>query len=221
MKSGSGKINTRDVVLRSIKSMNQATVDDLAAAAGVSPVTVRHHLNSLMSDGLISAESIRRKVGRPYHVYSLSEKGNELFPKKYFALSSRLLEELKERFPEDVVTELFESLVQRIVDEHRHEFEPLGFEARLDYVVQLLADEGFLAKWEKDGEDYKLTEYSCPFMGIGQQHVEICTLDTALIEAVMGSPIKQHSCMLHGDDCCQFTVSPEQQTITLPEVQIQ
>lgn len=201
--------------------MNQATVDDLATAAGVSPVTVRHHLNSLQGEGLISAESIRRKVGRPYYVYSLTEKGLELFPKKYFALSSRLLAELKEKFSADVVTDLFESLVQRIVDEHRGEFEQLNFEERLDYVVKLLADEGFLAKWEKVGDDYKLTEYSCPFLGIGHTHGEICTLDTALIEAVMGEPIQQHSCMLNGDECCQFTLSPESQTITIPEVQIQ
>ena len=190
-------------------------------AAKVSPVTVRHHINSLLADSLIEAESVRRKVGRPYHVYSLSEAGHELFPKKYFALSSRLLEELKERFPGEVVNELFESVVQRIVTEHRSEFESLDFEARLDYVVKLLADEGFLARWEKVDNGYKLTEYSCPFIGIGQQHAEICTLDTALIEAVLDTKVSQHSCMLNGEDCCEFIVMPDVQTISLPEVIVQ
>ena len=221
MNPATSKTSTRDIVLRTIKSLNQATVDDLARAASVSPVTVRHHLNGLLAEGTIETASVRRKVGRPYHVYSLTETGQELFPKKYFALSSRLLEELKERFSAEIVTELFESLVQRIVTEHRHEFEPLSFEDRLDYVVKLLADEGFLARWDKVGDEYRLTEYSCPFMGIGQNHAEICSLDTALIEAVMDTKIQQHSCMLHGDDCCQFTVTPETQTITLTEVEIQ
>ena len=201
--------------------MNGATVDQLADAAGVSPVTVRHHLNGLQADGLISAESIRRKVGRPYYVYSLSEAGLELFPKKYFALSNRLLDEVKERFSGEVVNDLFQSLVQRIIDDHRAEFEPLSFEERLDYLMHLLADEGFLANWKRDGDAYHINEFSCPFISIGHQHAEICTLDRALIEAVMDTTIEQHSCMLHGDDCCQFTVVPEPQTIALAEVTIQ
>lgn len=214
------KTSTRDIVLRSIKSINGATVDQLAQAAGVSPVTVRHHLNGLSAAGLISAEPVRRKVGRPYYVYSLTPAGLELFPKKYFALSSRLLDELKNRFSAEVVNELFQSLVEHIIDDHRAEFSKLNFEERLDYLMRLLADEGFLAQWERDGDSYKINEFSCPFISIGQQHAEICILDRALIEAVMDTKIEQHSCMLHGDDCCQFTVTPDVQTIALPEVNV-
>lgn len=220
MSKKSGKVSTRDVVLQSIKSMNQATVDDLAEAANVSPVTVRHHLNGLLADGLIESSSVRRKVGRPYYVYTLSEAGQELFPKKYFALSSRLLSELKDRFSAEIVSELFESLVERIIDENRAEFEHLSFESRLDYLMRLLADEGFLARWEKDGDRYKISEYSCPFISIGHSHAEICSLDTALIEGVLETKIAQHSCMLQGDDCCEFALAPAVQTISPAEVTI-
>lgn len=215
------KSSTREVVLRTIRIMGQATVEELAYKVGVSPVTLRHHLNSLMADQLITNVAVRRKVGRPYNVYSLSEEGQELFPKKYFALSSRLLAELKERFSAEVVSDLFQSLVQRIVDEHSQELAPLNFEQRLDYLVILLGEEGFAARWEKNGELYQIIEHNCPFLGIGQQHSEICSLDTTLISAVMGTPIQQHSCMLHGDDCCQFTIAPASSTIQLKEVKVQ
>lgn len=220
MKTKTGKTSTRDVVLRTIKSLNRVTVDDLAEAASVSPVTVRHHLNSLQAEGLIESEGVRRKIGRPYHVYSLTEAGQELFPKKYFALSTRLLAELKEQFPTEIVNQLFENVVQKIVAEHRAEFEQLNFEDRLDYLVNILADEGFLARWEKVDDGYKLIEYSCPFLGIGHQHGEICSLDTALIEAVMGTTIEQHSCMLDGEDCCQFSITPTT-NIPVTEVHVQ
>ncbi len=215
------KTSTRDVVLHSIKSMNGATVDQLAEVAGVSPVTVRHHLNGLQAEGLISAEAIRRKVGRPYYVYTVSEAGLELFPKKYFALSNRILDELKDRFSADVVNDLFQSLVQRIIDQHRTQFERLAFEDRLDYLMRLLADEGFMADWKREGDTYLINEFSCPFISIGQQHAEICSLDRALIEAVTNAPIEQHSCMLDGDECCQFTVLPSPKSIPLAEVTIQ
>ena len=200
------KSSTREVILRAIKQANEATVEELAGAANVSPVTVRHHLHSLQAEGLLDVRSVRRKVGRPYYVYTLSEKGNELFPQRYVHLSSRLLDELKSRFPGEVVAELFQSVVESIVDEHRDQFESLSFEDRLDYLVQLLAQEGFLASWEHTEKGYRLTEYSCPYFSIGQKHVEVCVLDRQIIQLVLDAEIKQQSCVLNGDDCCQFSV---------------
>lgn len=211
------KQTTRDVILHTLKSSSQLKVEDLAEASDVSPVTVRHHLNSLQADGLIEVASVRRKVGRPFYVYSLSEAGHELFPKKYVHLTNMLLDELKMHMPEEQVNELFGSAVQKVVEEHRDQFEKLPFEARLTYLMDMLANEGFLAKWEKvEGEEYRITEYSCPYLSVGAKHDEVCTLDKELIISVMQQPISQHSCMLEGDECCQFTISS--QTIDLVDI---
>lgn len=199
-------MSTRDVILNTIKAQPKANVDELATAAEVSPVTVRHHLNSLQADGLIESQSVRRSVGRPYYVYSLSEKGQELFPKRYVRLTSRLLDELKAHLPEETVREVLNNVVDGVVNEHRGQFEHLSFEQRLDYLVELLADEGFLAKWEHTSEGYRLTEYSCPYLSLGENHSEICTIDRQLIVNVLDVPIEQNSCMLDGSQCCEFTI---------------
>ncbi len=206
--SSNNKKSTRDIILESIKASHQAKVEDLAEVANVSPVTVRHHLNSLQAEGLIEAGSVRRKVGRPYYVYSLSAKGEELFPKRYMRLTNRLLDELKAVLPQPVIDQVFKGVVQTVLSEHRTHFAGLPFEQRLDYLVDLLKEEGFLSKWEKTVEGYVLTEYSCPYYSIGQEHAEICTFDKELILSVLESPIQQHSCMLQGADCCQFTFAP-------------
>ena len=202
-----GKQSTRDLILHALKATPQCSIEALAEAADISPITVRHHLNGLQAEGLIEVKSVRRKVGRPYYVYSLTEKGNELFPQKYFSLTNRLLEELKERLPADTVNEIFISLVERMLEDHAGEFEELPLEERLNYVINLLGKEGFLARWEKmaDGR-YQIIEYSCPYISMGQQHTEVCTLDKQLMITVLGTAVEQHSCMLHGDECCQFTV---------------
>jgi predicted ArsR family transcriptional regulator len=202
------KESTREVILRTIRQRHQATVNELAQAADVSPVTVRHHLNALRAEDLLESESVRRKVGRPYLVYSLSDRGLELFPKRYASLSIRLLEELKNKFPPEVVQNIFQGVVEAIVEEHRSEFEALDFEERLAYLVELLAEEGFLARWEKRAERYHLIEYSCPYLSLGHEHAEICSFDRDLIVAVLETEVEQHSCMLAGDTCCQFSFVP-------------
>ena len=188
-------------------------LSSLALAAEVSPVTVRHHLNSLQADGLLQTRSVRRKVGRPYYVYSLSDQGHELFPKRYVRLSARLLAELKDRFPSEVVVELFEAAVQRIVEENEAVFSDLSFEDRLDFLVDLLGEEGFLSQWEKDEAGYRLIEYSCPYVSLGQEHGEVCTFDKNLIITVLQTEVQQRSCILNGDDCCEFSIPAQVQQI--------
>lgn len=206
-KTGKQILSTRELILETIKASPGAKIEMLAEAADISPVTVRHHLNGLMAEGLIEVASVRRKVGRPYYVYNLSEKGEELFPQKYFSLTNRLFDVMKEQLPAEMVQGLLEKMVERLVAEHRGRFEHLAFEDKLDYLIALLEQEGFLARWEKTEDGYKLIEYSCPYISVGQNHSEICTIDKELMLSVLGKPVNQHSCMLNGDTCCQFTVS--------------
>ncbi len=207
--SNNQRKSTKDIILETIKASRQAKVEDLAEEANVSPVTVRHHLNSLQAEGLIETSSVRRKVGRPYYVYSLSKQGQELFPKRYVRLTTRLLEELKSVLPREAVEQVFKGVVENVIEEHRPQFEGLQLEQRLNYLVELLEDEGFLARWEKTEDGYKLTEYNCPYYSIGQEHTEICIFDKELILNVVQLPVTQHSCMLAGGDCCQFTFTDE------------
>lgn len=209
MKSGTSKAktSTRDTILETLKATNGATVEELAEAAEISPVTVRHHLNSLQAEGLVESESVRRKVGRPYYLYSLSEEGHELFPQKYYSLTNRLLEAVKDQLPPETVTALLSSVVDHLVAEHKGQYEHLGFEKKLDYLVRLLEQEGFLARWQKTDQGYRLIEYSCPYLSVGQKHAEVCTIDTELMVSVLNRPVNKHACMLDGDTCCEFTVS--------------
>lgn len=200
------KRSTRDVILHSIKSSPNSTVEALAETADVSPVTVRHHLNALMAEGVIEATSVRRKVGRPYYVYTVSERGQELFPKRYVRLTIRLLDELKDRLPQSMIDEIINGVVDGVLEEHRGEFEHLSLEDRLDYLVSLLGEEGFLCTVERVDNGFRLVEYSCPYLSLAGNHAELCRFDKKLMDTVLQLPVQQDSCMLHGADCCQFTI---------------
>ncbi len=73
----------------------------------------------------------------------------------------------------------------------------------------MLAEEGFLARWERIDGEYKLTEFSCPYYSLADKHAEICILDKELIVNVLQRPVKQHTCMLDGEGGCEFTFNGE------------
>ncbi|MFT7586756.1 MAG: putative ArsR family transcriptional regulator [Cellvibrionaceae bacterium] len=201
------RTSTRDIILHKIKELHTSTVDSLAEAVDVSPVTVRHHLNALLAAGSIETATVRRSVGRPHMTYSLSKAGEELFPKNYFRLSTLLLEEIRDRFSTDVVKSIFNGVANRIARDNSSRFEGLPFEDRLDFLVTLLEEEGFMARWKKNGNEYQLTEFGCPWLSIGEAHSEVCSFDKELIHSVLKTRFQQSSCMLNGDSCCQFNIT--------------
>src|SRR3990172_2487207 len=82
---------TRDRILRTLRLRGKCTVNELAEAAGVSPVSVRHHLANLLAENLVESEEVKHGVGRPRLLFALSDTALEMFPSRYFRLTSREL----------------------------------------------------------------------------------------------------------------------------------
>ena len=200
---------TREIILKTLRARGSCTVKDLADAAGISPVSVRHHLSSLQADDLIEAEEVRHGVGRPRHVFSLTEGGYELFPTRYYRLTNRLLGELKEALPNQSEETLLSGVADSMAEDYAGQLDGLPLEKRLARLVELLNEEGFNADIERQGDDVILRELSCPYFHVGQSHPEVCMIDQAFIARALSLPVERVRCLLDGDAHCAFTIPIE------------
>jgi predicted ArsR family transcriptional regulator len=200
---------TRDTILRALRAQRKCTIADLAEAAEVSPVSVRHHLANLQAEGVIQAEEVRHGVGRPRLVFSLSEAGLDLFPSRYFRLTKRLLDELKARMPEAEVGEVFSGVAQAMAETYGSQLASLPLPQKLQRLTELLSEEGFDADVQVDGDKVVIRELSCPYFRIGRQHREICMIDQSFIATALSLPVEKVTCLLDGDVNCTFSVAIE------------
>ena len=200
---------TRDKILEALLRKPRSTINDLAEAVEINPISVRHHLNNLQAGGLIISEEERHGVGRPRLVYTLTEEGSEKFPTRYLRLTTRLLSQLKETLPNPMVKELFSQVAINLAEEYVDQLESLNVEERLDAIKELLGGEGFTVEWEKHGEQYHIHEISCPYYKVGQEHPEICAMDQTLISKMLAVPAEQVQCILSGDERCTYVVEPK------------
>ncbi len=207
---------TREVIVRTLKALGKCTVNDLAEAAEVSPVSVRHHITALQAQDLVSAEEVKHGVGRPYHVFSLTEKAFELYPGRYFKLTNRLLDEIKDHVSEDLVTELFTGVANAMATQYASQLEGLPLKDRLPRLMEMLCDEGFDAEYEWQGDEVVIREYGCPYVQIGRAHPEVCAVDTRFIATALDLPTERVNCLLDGDTHCTFTLKVMEPTEELP-----
>jgi predicted ArsR family transcriptional regulator len=198
--------STRDKILQTLLRRPRATINELAEAVGINPISVRHHLTNLQMEGLIAAEEERHGVGRPRLTYVLTEDGMEKFPTRYLRLTTRLLAQMKEKLPQPMVGELFKQVATDLASEHEEQLRGLSVEERIAVLQDLLADEGFVVEWEKKGSQYFIHEITCPYLQVGQNHPEVCTVDQTLISKMLAVPANKIQCILSGASHCTYVV---------------
>ncbi len=202
--------STRDQVLNTLKTHGPTTIAELAEGLGISPVSVRHHLSALQAQGLIRGTEVRNGVraGRPHLTYTLTDAALERFPTKYMRLSERLLDELKASLPPEAIERMFTHIAADAVSEYAPKLAGKTLEEKMDVLVELLGAEGFMAHWNKTGEQFALTEYNCPYLRIGQRHPEVCVIDQTMIQNVLQANVEKTTCMLDGAERCVFVITP-------------
>ncbi len=198
--------STRDRIMQTLLRRPRQTINELAEAVGINPISARHHLSNLQVEGLVAADEERHGVGRPRLVYALTADGLEKFPTRYLRLTTRLLTQMKESMPGPVVSALFTQVADELASEYAGEMQGLGLEERLERVKALLAQEGFTVEWEKKGDQYEIHEISCPYYQIGVSHPEVCAVDQELISKMLALPAEKVQCVLNGSPHCTYAV---------------
>jgi predicted ArsR family transcriptional regulator len=202
----------RKHILDILKEREGATVADLAECLEMAPVSVRHHLDILQGDNLICVERLERKgnVGRPQQVYALTQEADQLFPDNFAALAAGLVRQLKRVLAPEAVEAAFQAMAQDFAGPLPTRLAGLSVEARLEAVTDFLNERGYLARWEVDemSQDggFLLHKSNCPYAGVSDEHNELCLMDQALINTLMGQGCRRIQSMAQDARCCTYRV---------------
>ena len=198
--------STRQEILEILKIERTATVEDLAGRLELTPMTIRHHLNVLQAQNLVTATKVRRsqKVGRPRLIYTLTEAADQLFPQNYGELARRIVTELKETVGKEETRALFRRVAGRLAKQAPPPVPGQSFEDRLDQVARFLEGQGLITRWQKTEQGYVFTNANCPYRRVAQEHGETCELDIALITELLGVEPKRQGSLREEDLGCSY-----------------
>ncbi len=154
----------------------------------------------------MDVEEERHGVGRPHHVYSLTEQALELFPTRYLRLTNRLIDQMKEALPEGKVLELFAAVASSMAEACAQQLRGLPLEERTQHLAELLFNEGFETDLQQHGDSLVIRVLSCPYLRVGMEHPEVCRVDQEFIATALSLPVERVTCLLEGDVHCSYEV---------------
>ena len=200
--------STRNLVLQQLLTQQRCTINDLAKAVKINPISVRHHIGKLQAEGLVDSEEERHGVGRPRRLYFLTEAGREHFPAHTIRFTNQLLAELKQQVPAETYKRLFSQMAETLAREYTSgtDLMDLDLEARLDLIEKWLTNEGFTVQIERHADHILINEIGCPYYYLGQAHSEVCSIDKALIAKVLSAEPERTTCLLRGDNQCTYLI---------------
>jgi DeoR family suf operon transcriptional repressor len=199
---------TRRQILDYLHRHARGTVREFTQLVGLTPTGVRQHLTVLERDGLVQAHEERGRIGRPAHVYRLTERGDALFPHNYDTLANLLMEEVHAMAGADALQQLMRRVSGRMADRYSDRTEGRTVAERVEIVATVLKEMGCEVEAEQQGDEFLIRQCSCPYPNVARRHRAVCALEVDFVRRMTGGDARLTSSLLRGDDACTYRVRP-------------
>ena len=202
----------RAEVLRLIQGQGSASIKDLEGGLGVTTTAVREQVAHLLHEGFLQATRVRGEIGRPYYVYSLTTKAQELFPKDYATLAVLLLEETLAMSGPEGLRMLLNRVSRRMGEKFAGQTQGKELSQKLLGLVAGLGDAGMeitMRPVEDNTGNFVLRTPTCPYFEVAKNHREICDMEQEMMADLLGPGVgvKLSSCLIDGQPACEFHIT--------------
>ena len=189
-----------------LKRKSGLTVDELSKGLKITRNAVRQHLAALESDGLIGLGTTRPSGGRPQQLYALTEKGKEVFPRRYSWFAELVIEAIKREHGAEGLRERLASIGSSVAAQLRTQNPVLETRGqKVEKLAAVMAQLGYNARSVVATVKAPVIEAdNCVFHELAIKNPEICHFDLAMMEGFTDSKVDHQECMARGDNVCRF-----------------
>ena len=199
----------RAQVLLEIKKSQPITARDLSVIFGVSTNAVRRHLKELELDGSVVYVREQRGLGAPVYVYRLTARGEALFPNRYESALKELLQHVEEKAGRGEINQLFVDQFKARAERLKTELADQPVEVRLQRLVRILTEEGYMAEWDSRDGAIRLAEHNCAIRAVAERYPEVCAAERRFLTEVLASQVERRTHITEGSNACEYAITPD------------
>jgi DeoR family suf operon transcriptional repressor len=198
----------RAQILQDLKMAQPLTAGELAARYGVSPNAIRRHLKELEVDQLVEYGRQQRGKGAPTFAYRLTSNAEAMFPRRYAEELNEVLSYLEHRGGREEVRRFFNERFQAQADTLLARLQGSTVEQRVEAVVDLLKQQGFMAEWTPSaGGGMRIAEHNCAMQAVAEKYPEVCDAEADFLREILQAEVRRDAHIPHGCNACEYAVT--------------
>ncbi|SRR6266480_1818289 len=197
----------RAQILLELKKSQPLTVRDLAEKHRVSANAIRRHLKELEAEQLIAYIREQRGIGAPTFAYRLTSFGEGLFPKRYAEQLTDVLTYLEQRGGREEVRRFFTERFQSQAQVLLAQLQGSSFQERVEAVVSLLREQGFMAEWSLSGGTLRIAEHNCAVQAVAEKYPELCEAEADFLREILQADVRRGAYIPRGCNACEYAVT--------------
>ena len=77
---------------------------------------------------------------------------------------------------------------------------------RVKELARIRDEEGYMARFDENADDYVLIEHNCPIAVIAQEYPQVCEIETALFRQSLGAKVVRVEHLMQGSHRCCYRI---------------
>lgn len=205
--------STKQDILQHLLKTGQASAQELADALEISPQAIRRHLKDLETEGLIIHQQVQAGMGRPQHVYQLSQEGRDRFPSRYGEFAVDFLDTLTETLGYEQASSVLRKHWERKAKEYRERLSEGSLRDRVAKLVELRKAEGYMAEWypvQESDCQFILTEHNCAISHVASSFPSVCGHELEMFAAALQNcKVERTHWIVNGEHRCGYLIKEQ------------
>lgn len=204
--------STKKNILQELLRSGQSNAAKLAKSLQISSQAVRRHLGELERDGLVEHQTVQQGMGRPQHLYELSEQGKSLFPHRYGEFAVSFLDVLAETDGQERVSKVLAKQWQKKATSYRDRLGTGTLAERVLNLVKLRQEEGYMAelhqcKSSSQNQEFIFTEYNCAISEVAESYPSVCGHELEMFAAILPDcSVERTQWINRGEHSCGYLI---------------
>jgi predicted ArsR family transcriptional regulator len=194
-------------ILQLLKMRAGMTVSQLKDALHISQMGIRQHLAILEAEDLVEYNREKQKRGRPLHIYRLTEQANNLFPTTYANFAVGLMNEVAKFNGPGFINKVFQERMKSQLQTYQQRLQGKDLPGRVKELTRIRDEEGYMASFDENEDDYVLIEHNCPISVIAEEYPYVCEIELGLFRQSLGTKVVREEHLMQGSHRCCYRIA--------------
>ncbi|GGM68419.1 MarR family transcriptional regulator [Thermogymnomonas acidicola] len=195
-------------IIGALKRFGEMSLSEVASQVSMTRMGALKRLASLEEKGIVGRREVRQGVGRPMHIFFLTDRAETILQASYGKLLTEFIDYLERDGRRSVITDFISARYEVQAQAYSLKCSGLEGEELMKRIEGLREEDGYMPQLIKGVGCYELLQFNCPILFVSRRVREACGMERKMLSCVTGMDVQVSHTIAENGKVCRFIFRP-------------